>query len=359
MHRLLVTVSMCASVVASAQTKPTRMRECSREPSCELQLQRVVRLGSDVDSFDGMPSIVVDAGASGWVVRELLNGVPLAPLRRFDRSGKRLGDLGGVGRGPGELTTPWLVNATATGEIRVWDGRSRQLEFSSTGRPMITRTARNGLMGAHSWAWVTADEFVAIDLSPTFGGSPAIRRRSWDDRLNENLNVPSLWAGGPGYRILGETVTRSDGAFWVAEYQASGGRGFAIARSDTSGNVRAWLTYEPSWWAFAPSPPNDGKFKQVQARSSRVEALREVTSGVVLVLIGHPLEGGALIGPDLEMWTRYETRVLSIDTRTGSIVGQTRIRGFPISVSSSSDVAIAVPLDDGTAVVDIFRIRKP
>ncbi len=109
MLRLLVTVSMCTSVVASAQTKPARMRECSRELSCELQLQRVLRLGSDVDSFDGMPSMVVDAGATGWVVRELLNGVPLAPLRRFDRSGKRLGDLGGVGRGPGELTTPWLV----------------------------------------------------------------------------------------------------------------------------------------------------------------------------------------------------------------------------------------------------------
>jgi len=335
------------------------MRECSRELSCELQLQRVSRLGSDADSFDGMPSIVVDAGASGWVVRELLNGVPLAPLRRFDRRGKRLGDLGGVGRGPGELTTPWLVNATATGEIRVWDGRSRQLEFSSTGRPMITRTARNGLMGAHSWAWVTADEFVAIDLSPTFGGSPAIRRRSWDDRLNANLSVPGLWAGGPGYRILGETVSRSDGAFWLAEYQAAGGRGFAIARSDTLSRVRGWLTHEPEWWAYAPPPPNDGKLKQVQARSSRVEALREVTPDRVIVLVAHPLEGGALIGPDLEMWTRYETRVLLIDTRTGSIVGQARTRGFPVSVAASSDIAIAVPLDDGTAVVDIFRIRKP
>jgi hypothetical protein len=159
---------------------------------CVVRVEKVRSLGSADDSFDGQPIHVAELGAQGWVVGERLRGMPLAPLRRFDASGRRTGDLGRVGQGPGEMQMPWFISAARGGSLRVWDGRSRQLDFDSTGKSVLTKTARNGLMGGHSWAWVNDDEFVAVDMSPVKTGSAPIHRRAWSDRLSSRVELPQL-----------------------------------------------------------------------------------------------------------------------------------------------------------------------
>jgi len=342
-------------VSAQAVAKP--LRDCKPDARCSISSLKVLSLGSGEDSFDGQPIHVAELGAQGWVVGERLRGMPLAPLRRFDASGRRTGDLGRVGQGPGEMQMPWFISAARGGSLRVWDGRSRQLDFDSTGKSVLTKTARNGLMGGHSWAWVTDDEFVAVDMSPVKTGSAPIHRRAWSDRLSSRVELPQLLGEQRGTRLLGEVTSLEEGAFWTAEYAIFDGRGFAVARSDTLGRIAVWLQYSPSWWAMAPAPAPDGTFQQVQARSTLVAALREVAPGRLVVLLAHPREPGATVKTDPELWMRTDTRVLVIDTKAGAVVGSTTIRGYPIAVTRGGLVAVSVPLEDGTAYVDLHRLR--
>lgn len=344
-------------VPMAAQIAPRILRECAPAERCVVRVEKARSLGSADDSFDGQPIYVAEFGAGGWVVGERLNGVPLAPLRRFDASGRRTGDLGRVGQGPGEMRMPWFISAARGGSLRVWDGRSRQIEFDATGKSVLTTTARNGLMGGHSWAWVTEDEFVAVDFSPQKTGSATIHRRSWSDRLSARVELPQLLGEHRGGRLLGEVMSLGEGAFWAAEYRIFDGRGFAVARADTLGRMSVWLQYSPSWWAMAPAPAPDGTFQQVQARSTLVAALREVAPGRLVVLLAHPREPGATVKTDPELWMRTDTRVLVIDTKAGAVVGSTTIRGYPIAVTRGGLVAVSVPLEDGTAYVDLHRLR--
>ena len=65
---------------------------------------------------------IIESGELIWVLTAV---EPF--LRAYERSGRMLGDFGGVGEGPGEFGNPWILTAaTASGGVVAWDLATRR-----------------------------------------------------------------------------------------------------------------------------------------------------------------------------------------------------------------------------------------
>lgn len=95
-------------------------------------------------------SIGVEAGADEYMFGRIegvaatnddiyVIDVQLPRVRRYDRDGVFVGDLGGAGQGPGEYTQPALITLGSDGRVYVYDwGTRRTLVYGSDDAPLET-----------------------------------------------------------------------------------------------------------------------------------------------------------------------------------------------------------------------------
>ncbi len=165
-------------------------------------------IGVDVGDDPYMFGYIADLAASEDRIFVLDDQVPV--LRTYDFHGVHLGDVGGIGEGPGEYRAPDSVGIDAEGSIFVHDpSQSRILVYSSDGEPLET------------WVYSTPMRFsegmvVTETEGPFIAGVLELTR----DPLKRQWAMQRLGPDGP----LGEPFLVPDFEFDRVQLEARFGR---------------------------------------------------------------------------------------------------------------------------------------
>lgn len=150
-------------------------------------------------------SVAVTSDGTIWVA-----DAQLAAIRRYDRRGEHIDDVGGEGEGPGEFSSHLQsLRVLADGTVAAWDpGLRRISRFDAAGRYLASmQVPSNGVVGGIKPFEVdTAGHFYAISWT-SVGSPPEVRIRSFwirlapDGEVLDSVRVAGSHIGGTVHAV--------------------------------------------------------------------------------------------------------------------------------------------------------------
>ena len=350
----LISVILALQIGVAHKVIPTvQISDCLG--SCALKLRRVATLGTDVDTaITSFPRVAASDARGRIFVINRRNSLGDGPPVVFDSLGRFRGYLGRRGRGPGELGSPFWVDAGLADSVRVYETGRLVLFDLSLGH--VRTEAREDVLREPQSMVVLAD-----GATVTIGSEPLTEAgRPFPMHLSRNAGtgsatVPEFALAKPSgpHRILASARPGSAGEFWIAQYAIHEGRGYDLVLADRRGRVRVAVQRRPREWASAAT-----LHSRRPIATTRVMDLREVAPGVIAVLLAQPKPNWRAIPIDEKTfrgsWDWYTTRIEVVDVRAQRIIGTSEIPGVPRRILSDGRVALYVQDADDVPYIHVF-----
>lgn len=323
-------------------------------------LDSVVTLAAPADTSDGYPSSVkVDSLGRYWVLRS--NGLPAL----FSPSGEYLGNVGRIGRGPGEFEQPTDLIPFGRDSVLVIDGWARRATVLDSALNAI-RTIALTMNIANPVAIRWPDSILVAGHRPLEGWRGPLHRLSFATR--EATLLESFRPGGesmPDEMIVywrHFIATPRNGQFWTAW-----GSAYDLSRWRLDGTQGRRLERRPTWFpGVSNAMVYDWRNKPPQSYMAGIE---EAEDGLLWVLIATAAptwkevidaipEGVREYDPrrmDLERFTRLTIEV--IDPERARVVARREVDGYPLGTVPGIGIAV-YRVDDqaGVGRVHVFRL---
>jgi hypothetical protein len=144
----------------------------------------------------------------------------------------------------------------------------------------------------------------------------------------------------------------------MAEFDANEGRGYDLLLIDVAPRVYWSVRRLPEWWNSAAIY---GPVRHVP--TSRIQDIREISDGVVAVMIAQPRDDWKRIAVDAQtnagFWNRYTTVIELIDVKRRLVIGDGQAAGFPVRILDDSRLATFVEGEDAVPHLDVWTISLP
>ena len=273
----------------------------------------------------------------------------------FDGKGSFLRELTRRGAGPGELNSAvWAIHAP--GDSLIVLEEQRTLMFDGELRHLRTRGETRDYRLAPNVLRLRDGSLVSTGLEPMHERQPRDVRFAPVRGPARRLTLPRIASQGRAARILGYSADSKASVFWVLQSSTIDGRGYELIAMDTSSRLHHALMRRPDWW-LARSEYRGLSDRHVP--SSRVKAVREIRTNVVMLLVAQPLPDakGFSVSSRNGTWSEnYETVVELVDVPRAQVLAHIRLAGYPLDIFRDGRVATYVEAEDGTPHVKIWRV---
>jgi hypothetical protein len=285
----------------------------------------------------------------------LLGGPPAA----FDSAGHHLGTLGSRGRGPGETTWPWWVDASLDDSVRVFEmgrvvafaGEMRRARTTPDVHPQLPRSA--AVLRPGVYAMISAK----VQPSPEPHPNPLLIRTD-DGRLLRSIDIPLLNGGVTRTRFTRD-LNDSRG-LWLVQYQERTLHGYRITHLDESG-VRG-ITFDrlPDWWKMRTADVPRGFSPTFPAEPvSLIVDAQQISPDLLAVLVATPRADWPRVPFNTKTnegyWDRLETVVEVVDLRLRKLVAVGRVPDSPVSMAARDRIATYREDSEGYPQLTIWR----
>ncbi len=319
-----------------------------------MEVQKAIRLAADSEVLvTGTPYFVgSDAQGRIFLIRSSRLGLPEAPPLVFDHNGRFLTELGRRGRGPGETLYPSWIDFGPDDSIRVFEA-SRIHVFGPDLHPARTQL---DLREVRSLRYVVRfGDGMIVGLGNEFlkpGEPRPVHELRPGVKSLTMMPEPALKVPNGPVRVL--AASRNPHRFWIGQFDLSEGVGYDLLLTDPGGHVFAAFRRRPVWWK---SPRIIGLKTFVP--TSRVQAVREIRNGLLLVLVAQPRSdwkpGTADPRNLMASSDAYEARMELVDVVQRGVSGWAHVPGYPVGIVDDTTIATYVEDADGSPHVDLWR----
>jgi hypothetical protein len=333
--------------------------------SCAIVVTPVLAIG-DVDGPGALAGAVYDGVKDSKGNYHLLAGERAPPLS-FDARGRFLRQLGRLGPGPGEFTSPVNIELIGGDTIAVFDRRRVHL-FDGNGTSLrsvtvpAAATARSVRVGGGAVIAGTVQTRDAVGLPFHFlsAAFDSVTRSFGAETGADPTGVP---------RNTGIVLTTvRDRGFWSAR-----AREYLLVRWDSGGRPQQVLQRRPEWWQGQVEPAK-GDIATVPPPSV-IRALQETSDGLLWLVAAVPgprwREGFGPRRPDgaydvakMRIDLLNDTILELIDPRTMQVVASSRTQGAAIGFVGPGELLFIAEEESGVPKgvvkkVEFRRAQRP
>ena len=290
----LAALGLCVDGGASiaAQQPPSRIVSATGCVGCSVRIRRAVTIGGPDSPLTGIPHVVVEDAAGNLIVKG--GNIDRRPPLVFDRTGRHIGSLGGVGQGPGEVTPVRWLSVDSLGRVEVYSANRVSL-FSP--RQEFLRTWQLRRFDPFPNDVVKLGAGRTVELSNIYSPGPDLNPltfRSPDGQVLRQLHLtPTLREDERIGRAIARARRGRDELIWLAEKKpASTSRGYSLQLLDTAGRARERLERQVEWWTWRDGPAIFVPAGDTTATPyPALGAIRQDGSGHLLIILRRPRSG--------------------------------------------------------------------
>jgi hypothetical protein len=321
---------------------------------CSVTVRRALSIGGEDTPLIGNP-VRIDRDSRGriYVLDQMMRH---EPPQAYDSMGGFLGRVGGVGKGPGEVTPTMFMEVIRGDTIRV-HSQGRVSIFAPDRRfirSFIQRTPDNApwdvvyLPGGGS-ASISRMVAQRPEMTPVFiRDARGLLLRTIELTDNKGIQV---------MRRLALARTRWNASLWVSEAHQLKHQ-YLIMLMDTLGVVRATYRRQPEWW-YAKNAVGKMRFGPIDTISrpvSSISSLREDAHGRLLALASHARSDWKAVRPADRFNGHYEARLEVIDVASRRLVGSVTVPGAALQIISDDRFATYREDPDGNPWLEIWMV---
>jgi hypothetical protein len=246
--------------------------------ACRIDLSPVFTVRDSSLSTANEASLAVDAHR-----RVFIQDMKTKQYFMYDERGRRIGAVGGVGRGPGEFEATVSAKADRFDTLKVSDPAQRRLSvFAPDSRKHVRDMVLESRLGIREGDWLLRDDGALIASLPN-AADPVDRLVLIDGngRLARRIGPPA------DSQVASATLApaRDSGYFWRARVTDDR---YVIERWTMAGTLAAVLRRDQSWWV--PGPTGAPRPAVARAGALKIESIREDSSGALWVVLVVPNE---------------------------------------------------------------------
>jgi hypothetical protein len=344
------------SNLAAQPSTPTTPIEIDGTPcrDCTVTARRALSIGGTDTPLIGNPvRIARDGRGRIYVLDQMIRD---EPPQVYDSSGAFLGRVGGVGKGPGEVTPVMFMEVIHGDTIRV-HSQGRVSIFAPDRRFVRSFTQRTPDMAPWDVVYLPGGGSASVsrevarrpEMTPIFvrDARGLLLRRI---ELSDNRGIQVM-------RRLAVARPRWKASLWVSEtHQLK--HEYLIMLMDTAGTVRTTYRRQPEWWHAKRSvgAMRFGPIDTIPRPVSSLTSLREDAHGRLHVLISHGRADWKGVRYTDRFNGHYETHLEIIDLASRRVIGDVVVPGAALQILSDDRFATYREDADGNPWLDIWAI---